>query len=79
MNNRKSIGNNIRLEKIAALTFGIYIVHPIFIEVFSHLDISSKTASVICLPLITIVVMIISGVVTFVIKKIPLLNKLITF
>jgi surface polysaccharide O-acyltransferase-like enzyme len=64
--------------KISKNTFGIYLIHAFVIQIFGIIGLNTLIiAPLISIPIISIVVMIISGTGTIIINKIPVLNKYI--
>ncbi len=65
------------LSRIADLTLGVYLVHPVFIEVYSKLGLKPFYHPLCMVPLLTVVVFFSSVVFSYVISKIPVINKTI--
>jgi surface polysaccharide O-acyltransferase-like enzyme len=66
------------ISYISSCTFGIYLVHDIFNQLFSNLHISSLSFNpIFSIPLLSSVNFILSCLVVIAIKKIPKLNKTI--
>ena len=62
--------------KIAPLTFGMYLVHDFFIIVCNCLGFTAISFfPVIAAPVVTIVVFMCSLIATYLISKIPILNR----
>lgn len=68
--------NNIVI-KISKLTFGVYLVHDFFIIFFSMLEINSSIPLSLATPIIAIIIFILSLICSYIISKIPILNKYI--
>jgi surface polysaccharide O-acyltransferase-like enzyme len=66
------------LTGLSILTLGIYIIHPIFIELGIKImeNIKGEISFINCL-IFTVVVFLLSGIATFVFTKIPYLRKLV--
>jgi surface polysaccharide O-acyltransferase-like enzyme len=66
------------LTKLSILTLGIYIIHPIFIELgVKIIENNNSGINFILLPIFAVVVFFVSGFTTFVFTKIPFLRKLV--
>lgn len=66
------------LIKASKLSFGMYLVHDFFITALSHFGLNAVTFTpIIAVPLITIIVFICSYLASYIINKIPFLNKYI--
>lgn len=67
------------LALLSMLTFGIYIIHPVFIElVLKMVDYNDpQLNNMWYLPILTVVVFVVSGILTYILKKIPYLRGLV--
>ena len=66
------------ITTISSCTLGIYLVHTIFNQLFIMLDIvPSKFNEIIAVPLITTIIFVLSFGVIWIIKKIPVVSKLV--
>lgn len=63
--------------KISKLSFGIYLIHDFFVSFFSMLNLESSFLISISSPIIAIVIFILSLICSYIISKIPILNKYI--
>jgi surface polysaccharide O-acyltransferase-like enzyme len=64
---------------LSSLTFGIYIIHPIFIDLVikNNENLLLHKNAFIVVPLFSIMVFFLSGIVTYIFLKIPFLRKLV--
>lgn len=73
--------NNYKLEKVINISkycFGIYLVHALIINVLNVLNMNSLTFNTfISIPIISIIVFIVSFIISYIINKIPFINKYI--
>lgn len=69
--------NNNKLINISNYTFGIYLIHMIFIEVIKEQFNLIQYSSIYMIPLVTIIVFGLSLVSCFVLKKIPLIRNIL--
>lgn len=61
---------------LSKLTFGIYLIHPFFLNLFlTHCSFLLKLPALIWIPLITTAVFLCSAVIIWFISKIPIANK----
>ncbi len=67
------------ISKLSKHTFGIYLVHILIIWIFEIIGINIFTAApvLVSIPLISVMVMILSFIVTVILSKIPVLNRYI--
>lgn len=66
------------LARLSMLSLGIYIIHPIFIEIGpKKINSSDFLLSFLMVSIFTICVFVLSGIITYVLTKIPLLRKLV--
>ncbi len=66
------------ISKIASLTLGIYVIHPVFIEIIKSLEVELYPKHIVMLILpITVGVYFFSMCVTYILSKIPILGKYI--
>lgn len=64
--------------KLSNYCFGIYLVHPMIIEVLDHYGFNSLSfTSVLSVPVITLIVWLISLIISAVLNRIPIINKYI--
>ena len=59
------------------LTFGVYLIHPIFIDIAKEF-IRFPWASVLYIPLLLIVILIVSSLIVWVLSKLPGLKKIVS-
>ena len=67
-------------HSLSRLSFGIYLVHILVMWIFADtviIPIHASFHSTLSIPMILIFVIVVSGLITFVIRKIPILRKLI--
>lgn len=68
-----------RINRLASYTLGVYLIHPLVQYVFMALNIlPDRFPSIFFIPIMTIVIFIISALIVFIMKKIPLIRKLIS-
>ena len=70
--------NNKFILKTAEVSFGIYLVHGIFLDITKTLFNYNNIPSIIGIPLFAITIFILSFFVVLILKKIPILNKYTT-
>ena len=64
------------IVKISKNTFGIFLVHVLVIQILDRIGINTLIITpILSIPLISILVMIMSQIVTIIISKVPILNK----
>lgn len=69
---------NNTIKKISKLTFGIYLIHQTFIILATTYNIfNSSITSALLTPIYTLIIFIISLICSFIISKIPFINKYI--
>ena len=59
------------------LTFGVYLIHPIFIDIAKEF-IRFPWASALYIPLLLIVILIVSSLIVWVLSKLPGLKKIVS-
>ena len=65
--------------KLTQLGFGVYLTHALIIDILNLMHINICTYSTfLMIPLLTVVVYALSLIVTFLIRKIPHIGKIIT-
>jgi surface polysaccharide O-acyltransferase-like enzyme len=65
-------------SKLSDLSFGIYLIHPVFIGIFRYFGLdASHFLTIVSIPLITLLVFILSAIVALIISSIPRFNKVI--
>jgi len=76
-NNCNNIKQNKIIQNIAKLTFGIYLIHPLIIEtIVRNLHLFNLPINIILLiPMINIFIFLLSLIISFIIKKLPLIGK----
>ncbi len=78
MDNYGNRKNNKVLCGISNITLGIYLIHPVFVDQFSRMEISLKSfISILSIPLIALLVAVASGLAAYILSKIPLVRKLV--
>lgn len=77
MNNYDKNNNKIIL-KMADVSFGIYLIHGIFLDTLKTFINFNSVPSIIGIPLFAIIIFMISFVAVSILKKIPILNKYTT-
>lgn len=66
------------IVSMSKLTFGMYLIHDIFIIAFKNMGLSTVIVSpIVMIPLVAIIIFLLSYVATLLINKIPILNKFI--
>lgn len=66
------------VSKISSLSFGVYLVHPIILELGALLSIKPENyPSTISIPIIAIIVLAVSLTISYIFKKIKILNILV--
>ena len=76
--NNTSKKNSKLLGLLSAITLGIYLIHPIFIVLCGKIGLEPGSfTAIISIPVITVLVTLASGLVAFVLSKIPVVNKLV--
>ena len=67
-----------KITKISNCCFGIYLIHALIINILNIFNINTLTIHpLISIPLLSIIVYIISFILTFILNKIPIINKYI--
>ena len=68
-----------RLSGVARVTFGIYLVHPLFLKLLVHLNITTLSFNpIISIPVLSAAVFLCSFAVSWLISKIPFLGHYLT-
>ncbi len=80
----KTIVLNQTLEKlvpgISKLTFGIYMIHPLFLEVFlKKVEFFDGVPKIVVIPVLTLLVFCISMLVIWMFSKVPIVNEWLLF
>ena len=69
-------GSGKALKLLSGLTLGIYLLHPMILEVAEKLGLLSLTISAaVLIPVCVFIVCLVSAVITWILKKIPVVNK----
>ncbi len=64
--------------KLAGLTLGIYLIHPLFLRIYGWLGGTTLFApAVIAVPLIIVLITLVSGAAVYVLSKIPMVRKIV--
>lgn len=64
--------------KLAGLTLGIYLIHPLFLRIYGWLGGTTLFApAVIAVPLIIVLITLISGAAVYALSKIPVVKKIV--
>lgn len=64
--------------KLAGLTLGIYLIHPLFLRIYGWLGGTTLFApAAIAVPLIIVLITLISGAAVYVLSKIPVVKKIV--
>lgn len=64
--------------KLAGLTLGIYLIHPLFLRIYGWLGGTTLFApAVIAVPLIVVLITLISGAAVYALSKIPVVKKIV--
>ena len=63
--------------KLSGLSFGVYLIHVIFLEIIKENFKFINYSSVIIIPVITLLIYIISLMCSYILKKIPVIRKLL--
>lgn len=64
------------VSKLSRLTFGIYLIHPLFMQMFfEHCPFLLKLPAIVWIPSIAIATFLCSTIVIWIISKIPIANK----
>lgn len=77
------LNNQFRLSKkltkqISALTFGIYLIHPVFLDIFKFFGfLPEESCALISIPIYTLVIFILSILACWIISKIPYIKRII--
>lgn len=65
-------------KALSGLTFGIYLAHPVVLDILSLFGVSGGTFSpIICIPLVSILTFTISAVAVFILTKLPYLKYVV--
>ena len=65
-------------SKLAGLTLGIYLIHPLFLRIYGWLGGTTLFApAAIAVPLIIVLITLISGAAVYVLSKIPVVKKIV--
>lgn len=65
------------IQYFSGLTFGIYLIHPVIIDVWKHY-LSFPNISIYWIPILLIATLILSSIFTAIVKKIPFISKLVS-
>lgn len=72
---RESVGD---ISQIAGLTFGIYLVHPLLLDGLRQLGVTILIPHpILMIPVITILVLVFSMLISWLLKKIPFIGKIV--
>lgn len=64
--------------KLAGLTLGIYLIHPLFLRIYGWLGGTTLFApAVIAVPMIIVLITLVSGAAVYVLSKIPVVKKIV--
>ena len=64
--------------KLAGLTLGIYLIHPLFLRIYGWMGGTTLFApAVIAVPLIIILITLVSGAAVYVLSKVPVVRKIV--
>lgn len=65
-------------SKLAGLTLGIYLIHPLFLRIYGWLGGTTLFApAAIAVPLIIVLITLVSGAAVYVLSKIPVVKKIV--
>lgn len=63
-------------SKLSKLTFGIYLIHPLFMQmIFEHCPYLLEFSAIVWIPAIAVATFLCSAIVIWIISKIPIVNK----
>lgn len=66
------------VAQISGLTFGIYLIHPLLLAGFREIGVTTQIPHpVVMVPLITVLVLVFSMLISWMLKKIPVVSKFI--
>ncbi len=69
---------NLFIQKLAKLTLGVYLLHPIFIIIMEKLEITMLVGNMfIMIPVVVAIVYLFSLITTYILSKIPIIGKYI--
>lgn len=65
------------LQTAAGLTFGIYLLHPLFLDALANLSLPDVLPVPLMIPLLVVFLFVVSGAVTAVLQRIPFVRALV--
>ena len=66
------------IRKFAKLSFGVYLIHPMYIVLINKLNISTLSSNTfITVPLFIVIIYLVSMITSYILSKIPILGKYI--
>lgn len=77
INNKEKFRENKLITSISGLSFGIYLIHPVFLNLITENIEIINQISYAFIPLYTVVIFILSYIACLIIKKIPYINKIL--
>ena len=77
INNKEKFKESKIITSMSELSFGIYLIHPVFLDVIKENTVIVKQLSYVFIPVYTIIIFFASYISSFIIKKIPLLNRIL--
>lgn len=75
--NKDKFKENKLVASISGLSFGIYLIHPIFLNLITENIVITEQLSYLFIPVYTIIIFIASYISCIIIKKIPVLNRIL--
>ena len=75
--NKENFKANKLVASISGLSFGIYLMHPIFQNIITENIKIIEQSSYLFIPIYSIIIFILSYISCFIIKKVPLLNRIL--
>lgn len=71
-------GNKSVIVSMSKLTFGMYLIHDLFIIAFKNMGLSTVMISpIVAIPLVAVIIFVLSYLCVFILNKIPVINKYI--
>ncbi len=72
------IFNDFLARSVSSLSFGVYLTHPIFIDILTCVtDKSTWLINIVSIPAMTMIVFLLSLMLTLIIKEVPMINRIV--
>ena len=75
--NKEKFKESKLVSSISGLSFGIYLIHPVFLNIITENIVITEQLSYLFIPIYSIIIFILSYISCLIIKRIPILNRVL--